>query len=444
MTVEKEKNNKLITTNLFKNKDFDLLFMGGLVSRVGSAIHLVALTWFILELTGSGSATGIILLLSTLPGVIISPFSGTLADRVNRKFLIVGMDYLRGFVAIWLSWTVMTGRVDFIHLGFATVLLSLGKAFFNPALSATLPNIVSDDNLQQANSIEHFSQNFAKVIGAAIGGVLIGIFGPGIVFFINGISFLISATSEIFITVPPISTDEKQDKQDLTLLNDIKFGIKYLYQHKNIFYLFSVVIVLNFLGSGLLMVALPYTFKEVLSVNSKLYGISQSIFPAGAFICSIFLSFLSEIKDYYKTFIINISLQTIFFISFGLPISPFFLGQYPIFKVYCILVIILFILGITNAVINIPLKVLLQRLIPDKLRGRIFGLLITFAQGLVPISMALTGFVIDFVPAYLIFIIAGALHLPLIYIISRISVLKNLNNKMGNNKTKEKRIIQSS
>ena len=429
-------------TKLFYNKDFDLLFIGGLVSRVGSAIHLVALTWFVLDITGSGSATGIILFLSTLPGVLISPFSGTIADRVSRKFLIVGMDFLRGIVVIWLSWTVMTGNVDFVHLAGATILLSLGKAFFNPALSATLPNIVQDSNLQQANSIEHFSQNFSKVIGAAIGGVLLGIYGAGGVFLINGISFIISAISEMFIDVPSIT---KKGEADISLIDDIKFGAKYLYKHKNIFYLFSVVIILNFLGAGLLMVALPYVFKEVLTVNSNLYGISQSIFPAGALICSIFLSFRSEIKNYYKVFIINISLQTLFFICFGLPISPLFLGNYSTFRIYSLLTLILLILGIANAVINIPLKVLLQRLIPDKLRGRIFGLLITFAQGLVPISMALTGFVLDYIPAYMLFIITGSLHLPLIYLISRIPVLKTLNNNIeGENDKYNSSLSQSS
>ena len=197
--VERSKEAKLL-----HNKDFILLFLGGFVSQIGSNIHYVAVTWFVLDTTGSGTATGIILFLTTLPGVLISPFSGVIADRVNRKFLIVSMDIVRGVIVLWLSWAVYTEIAGFIHLAVATVLVAVSSAFFNPAVSASRPSIVADKNLQQANSFNQFSMKFSAIIGAALGGLLIAIFNISGVFMINGISYLFSAFSEMFIDIPQV------------------------------------------------------------------------------------------------------------------------------------------------------------------------------------------------------------------------------------------------
>lgn len=84
--------------SIFYNRDFMLLFLGGLVSRIGSSIHYVAMIWLVLELTGRGSSAGLLLLLATLPGVLLGPLAGVMVDRWNRKFIIVGMDVVRGLV----------------------------------------------------------------------------------------------------------------------------------------------------------------------------------------------------------------------------------------------------------------------------------------------------------------------------------------------------------
>ncbi len=411
--------------SIFKNKDFLLLFTGGLISRMGNAIHLVALTWFVLELTGSGSTAGIIMLLSTLPGVLLGPFAGLLADRVSRKLLIIGMDFIRGILVIYLSWVIMIGTVGFSHLVVVTVLLSICGSFFNPAVTATLPNLVRDKNLHRANSMEHFSMNFTHVLGAAVGGLLIAALGIGAVFLINGISFILSAMSEFFIDIPPLKKAEA-GKDENTFLADLKFGIKYLYQEKTIFSLFSVAVLLNFICAGTMMVGLPYLFKEVLMVNSKLYGFAQAIFPAGALIGALVTNFLPEIKKFYRTFVIMCSIQGILFIFIGIPLFPSILAAYPGINIYLILLIFLLIAGIANAVINIPISVLLQRLIPDNLRGRVFGLLSSLSQGLVPLSMALVGFLLDYSPPYYLFIGTGVSTLVLVIIMTKISSLRKL------------------
>jgi len=413
---------RLTQGGLFKNKDFLLLFLGGFVSRVGNGVHHIALVWFILELTGSGTATGILMLLSTLPGVLVGPFSGLVADRVNRKILIVGNDVIRGLLVIWLGWTVYSGAAGFFHLASATVLIAISSSFFNPAVGATLPNLVSEENLQRANSMEHFSINFTQIIGAALGGILISLVGIAGVFFVNGVTFLVSAFSELFIDIPPV---EKEADTKVTFLADFKFGLKYLYGHKLIFTMFGIALFFNFLFNGLAAVGLPYIFKEILGLSSSQFGFAQSIFPAGAIVGSLIMSVL-VIKNYYRLLIGAVTVQSSLIVAMALPLLPPILSNFALSVIFFSFLGVLFLFGTINAVVNVPLNTLLQRLIPDNLRGRIFGLIGTMTQALTPISMALIGFLIDQVPVHYLFIGAGVGSLLLTLIASQLQALKEL------------------
>ena len=411
---------------LLKNKDFILLFLGGFVSRIGNGIHYIALVWFVLDITGSGSATGMILLLSTLPGVLIGPFSGVIADKFDRKKLIVYMDIIRGLIVLWLGYTVYIGTANFFHIGIATVLIAICTSFFNPAITASIPNIVHDKLLQKANSLNHFSMNFTQIIGAAVGGILIATFGIAGVFFINGISFLISAFSEIFITLPETKIEKELEKSP-TIINEIKFGLNFLWKKKELVSLFTIALFLNFVSTGLVILGLPFVFKELLEVNSQLYGYAQSVFPAGAVVGSIILSQIPEIRNYFKVLFYSLSSQSILLALIALPILPYFLMNTATMQIYYSLMVILFIVGILNAVVNVPISILLQRLIPDNLRGRITGLLSTMSQALVPISVALTGYLLDIVPVYTLFLGAGILSLGLSLYIAKIPAMQKLN-----------------
>ncbi len=413
---------------LLKNKDFILLFLGGFVSRIGNGIHYIALVWFVLDITGSGSATGLILLLSTLPGVVIGPFSGVIADKFDRKKLIIYMDILRGLVVLWLGYIVYIGTANFFHIGLATVLIAVFTSFFNPAVTASIPNLVDDKLLQKANSLNHFSMNFTQIIGAAVGGILIAVFGIAGVFFINGISFLISAFSEIFINIPEVKIEEELEKAP-TIINEIKFGFNFLWQKKELVSLFTVALFLNFVSTGLVVLGLPFVYKELLGVNSQLYGYAQSIFPAGAVIGSIILSQIPEIRNYFKVLFYSLSSQSMLMIIVAVPLLPYFLANASVMTIYYSLMLILFIVGILNAVVNVPISILLQRLIPDNLRGRINGLLSTMSQALVPISLALTGYLLDLVPVYTLFLGAGIASLGLSLYIAKIPAMQKLNYK---------------
>lgn len=391
--------------SLFKNTNFLLLFLGGIVSRIGSGIHHIGLVWYIMELSNSGLAVGTIMMLSTLPGVILGPFSGVLVDRFNRKQIIIWMDIIRGLIVLGMSLMIITGTMTYAYLILGTVLLSICRTLFDPAVSASIPNIVKNDHLNQANSLEHLSMNLTGVIGPAVGGVLIALWGVGGVFMINGISFLLSAFSEFFIKFPP--QEKNYESKKINFVLEMREGLSFLYQKKALFYLLFTCLLANFFYAGSSVVGLPLIVHNSLNGTAQDFGWIQAAWPVGAVLGGLILSRLSEFKKIFKTFVISLSVQTLFWALIGCISLPVIIATFGVDLLKYTIIGCLIIAGVCNAFVNVPIMVVLQRMVPDDKRGRIFSIIGTFSQGLVPVAIGLSGIVSDLVlPGYL-FIFAG-------------------------------------
>ncbi len=395
--------NKIKKESIFNNPNFLLLFIGGLVSRLGSGIHYIGLVWYILEMKGSGFAVGTVLMIATLPGVILGPFAGVLVDRYDRKKIIIWMDMIRGLIVLWMGFMISTHMMNYTYLILGTTLLGVCGAFFNPAVSASIPNIVKDKHLTQANSLEHLSMNVTGMAGPALGGVLIGLWGISGVFFINGISFLISAISEIFIQFPPLQRNNTNTQ--ITFFNDLKEGASFIYQQKALFRLMFACLFANFLYAGCSTVAIPLITRNILKVSAGEFGIFEAAWPIGAAVGGIILTFLPEFKKAFKVFLTSLSIQTIFYTSIGIITLPTIVSKLGVTIPKFSMIFFLILAGVFNAFINIPIFTIFQRKIPDTMRGRIFGLVGTVSQGLVPVSIGLTGIIADLInPSYLFFV----------------------------------------
>ena len=157
---------KTLGQRLFINRDFGLLFWGRLVSQVGDGIHYLALTWLVLDLTGSGTALGTLLLVSSLPMVLLAPFTGVLADLWDRKTIVVSMDVVRGLVILALGFIHKQGYLTMPILYGATVLSSLCGVLFGPAISAAVPGLVKKEELVRP-TLSTAVQGATQIIGLA-------------------------------------------------------------------------------------------------------------------------------------------------------------------------------------------------------------------------------------------------------------------------------------
>lgn len=194
------------------NRDFVLLWQGQLVSQLGSQAFMVAQVSWLMDNTASATLVGLVLTCSTLPGVLLGPLCGTLADRHSRKAIIVTTDLARGAAAIALAatialWPERTGLI-LVALFVVAVWSGVLGAAFNPAIIAAIPDLVPPARLQAANSLNQFSGQGATMLGQAIGGVAFRLLGAPLLFLADGVSYVLSGISEAFIRLP--SHDEAE------------------------------------------------------------------------------------------------------------------------------------------------------------------------------------------------------------------------------------------
>lgn len=398
---------------LFINRDYGLLFLGRLVSQIGDGIHYFALAWLVLDLTGSGTALGTLLMAGSLPGILLAPFTGVLADTLDRKTIIVSMDVLRGLVVLGLAVAQATDSLSLPLLYLATVVISLCSVLFSPAISASIPGLVKKEELVQANARDSLSMSATGILGPIVGALLLGSFGYTAVFLVNGCSFLLSALSETFIRFPKRVKAPLTQSPTKQFIADFKDGFVYLWANAGIRTLIIFAVFLNFLSSPLFGVVFPYFGKEVLQLSPQFYGYAQSSFPAGLLFGSLLVAYFTRLFGKRRLLCLGISAQGVLVASISILALPSIYNSISSSMILLALVPPILIMGIMNVQVNVPFQVMLQETVPDNYRGRVFGLLGSLVQMLVPVSMALYGVLIDLVPVFYFFIVCGTVSVSI-------------------------------
>lgn len=405
------KDKQSLMQRLFINRDFALLFWGRLVSQVGDGVHYLALTWLVLDLTGSGTALGTMLFMSSIPSVLLAPFTGVLADLWDRKTIVVAMDIVRGLIILSLAAIFKAGHLTMPILYVATVFSSLCGVLFGPAVSATLPGLVKKDELVKANSLNNLSRATTMIIGPVFGAFLLGTTGYFGVFLINGIAFILSAISEMFIRFPKVSKGEqKGTNQFFTSLKD---GFGYIWGQIGLRTLIFFAVALNFFSAPLLSVVLPYLGKEVFLLDANQYGTVQASLPLGFLVGTALIGLLTKKFRKEALLAFAIMLQGVIVLTMGPLALPVVYGSLSIPTILSTLAGSLFFIGILNTMVNVPFQVMLQETIPDNYRGRVFGLIDSMVQLLVPISMALSGPLVDSFSPTTLFVFSGLVSIVL-------------------------------
>lgn len=402
------KNRQTLGQRLFINRDYGLLFWGRLVSQVGDGVHYLALTWLVLDLTGSGTALGTMLFASSIPMVVLAPFTGVLADLWDRKTIVVSMDVLRGLILVGLALIHREGQLNMGILYAATILTSLCGVLFGPAISATIPGLVKKEELVKANSLNHFSRAATMILGPVLGAFLLGTTGYFGAFFINGIAFLLSALSETFIRFPEVVRDEVPlASPGSQFIRTFQEGFTYIWRSVGLRTLIFYATALNFLGAPLLNVVLPYFGKEVLLLEAKQYGTVQAALPVGFLVGTLLVGHLTKKFPKESLLTSGITMQGLVVGLLGFFAVPSVFGRAGIVETMAALSGSLLLIGVMNTLVNVPFQVMLQETVPDGYRGRVYGLLDSIGQMLVPLSLAFSGVLVDTFSTASIFIVCG-------------------------------------
>ncbi|HEY0511729.1 MAG TPA: MFS transporter [Thermoanaerobaculia bacterium] len=373
------------------NRNFALLWAGQSVSQLGNQIFSLAVSFWVMEKTGSASLMGLLMMASTLPGVLLSPFGGTFADRHSRIRILIACDLIggTGLLALTAVAFLAPGRVDLLMgLLFAVaVLLGVNSSFFMPAISACIPDLVPREKLAAANSLTQFSVQAAVFIGQAAGGVLYRLIGAPLLFLADGVSFLVSAASSAFIRLPERTRERvpgKTARESLQeFLRETREGFRYVWAAKGLRSFLISVSMINLLIMPV-VVLLPFYVRLYLGKDAAWFGFLMaaiSVGTVGGFVLAGALALRGRARA--VGILAALILLPAAFGTFGFLRSPAAALAGAVLA------------GAALGFINVQFATMAQSSTPPELRGRVMGLIGTMAGGLTPIGMALGGFAGD-------------------------------------------------
>lgn len=266
-----------------RRADFLLLVSGQMVSVFGSSLHLVVVILFLKELTGQAFALGIFQFTAYLPVILLSPLGGVAADGYAAKRILVAADLLRGAAMLAMGLLLRQELLSYGLLLAGTFIVSLGTAFFQPAVHALFPAIVERGFIRRGNSIRGATLLGANFAGTSLGGLAFALLGPTAVFLINGGSFIVSAAEEGFIRAP--ADPERAPAQSIpSLLRGVRERLRetagYLQRDRGAL---SAILTYGMIHAVYppVVLALPFFLEEELGMGSVPYGYAMALLLAG-------------------------------------------------------------------------------------------------------------------------------------------------------------------
>lgn len=371
------------------NKDFLLLWQGQFVSRLGNQAFNIALVLWIVQNTGSATLMGLLLMVSSIPALILAPIGGAFADRYPRKKIIIACDLISGIVVLALTALLFlrpdATEVILVGIFITAICLAVSGSFFGPAIGASVPDLVPKERIAVANSLGQFSIQLSLFIGQGFGATLFRILGAPLMFLFNGLSFLFSAFSELFIRIPQSIPERSSRWQDRfgEFRRDLAEGLRYVWGTTGLKGLVLISAVGNFFTAPILLL-LPFYVTEYLGVREDWYGFLLAAFGVGALLGFLVIGLMppsGRVRLRAMLLVMFVDAST-----YGLLVlAP---GPWPALALAVLS-------GATGGFLTVNITTLVQLTTPSEIRGRIFGLLATISGSITPIAMGLSGVVAD-------------------------------------------------
>ncbi len=392
----------MIVFRAFTYRPFALLWSGQVISRLGDSLFTIALAWWVLQKTGSATAMGIVLICSTVPMLLFILFGGVAVDRLPRMRLMLISDLLSGCVVLLIAFLAFQQRLELWQIFVMSAFFGVVEAFFSPAYTALVPELVPADLLPSANSLRSISIQAAQFIGPAIAAAIITLGGTSLAFAIDGISFFLSAAC--LIALPRIETMRQSEEKEAGILQDLRTGINSVLHSPWLWVTLVVACVSTLFLSGPYEAALPLLVKERFGTQVGIYALLTSLSALGS-VCAAF--WLGHFKRLRRRGLLTYgawALSGLMLVAMGLPIGV--VG----------VCIAFFIQGAAFSTLGLSWMNTLQdpAFVSPELLGRVASIDLFVSTGLLPVGLGLAGIAADRLGAPTIFILFGAIATGLI------------------------------
>ena len=384
------------------NKDFILLLQGNAVSTIGDLMYSVAIGYWVYQETGSSGLMGIMSSISMFVTMFLSPFSGSIVDKCNRKWVIVGMDILQGVLMLGVGVLAYMDVLSVTGVLIAAFLAALGSVFYSPAVSTLMIDIIPHKDMVQGQSIFSGINSLINLVGTAFSGAMVAFFGVPLIVVINGISNLYSALSELFIHVPR-TVQQGEQVTVKGVLRDSRNAMGTIFSNRFLCLFVPCALILNLLGAGPLSLTLPFCMEKGFTVD--MYGYLISVYTGASLLCVLILGTVKfSPKARFWIMAIGFSSSVLFFALAYL--STQFLPM-------CILT---FLAGFSNCAGNAVFNASLMLALPEENRSAILGFIQSASVGGTALSAVIYGLLGEVFPLYLVFVAGNVLSLiPMLY-----------------------------
>jgi MFS family permease len=343
------------------NRNLQLLFGGQVVSTFGDWLYVLALGIIAYEITGTATVVAVLTFARLLPYAVLLPFSGILADRGNRKVLMISADLGRSVCMFGL---LFAGTEGTLWIAYPLVFVATAfSSLFKPAMSSVLPGLVGDEErLGEANGIWAQMDSVSFVLGPALGGLLALLGAPELAFVINGATFLISAATLLFVHIPPREAPVPAEGDEEGWLSETLAGFRFLFRENDgVLAALTVAFVgLTFTGGGIWTLILVLS-DEAFGLGTEGSGFLNSAYGAGGILGGLAAGYLASKIRLGPAVMWSTAATSVVFLFLG--ITP--AGVLPF--------VILFAVGVLDIMVDVNGTTIIQTGTPEGLLGRVFG-----------------------------------------------------------------------
>jgi len=368
------------------NRNFRLLFFGQAISQLGDWFNAVAVYALLLDLTGSATAVAWMMIVQYLPIALVGPAAGVVVDRVNRRKLMIAADLVRGVLILGL---LLVRRADQVWIAYVVMACTMAASgFFEPARTATIPNVTTKEELLPANAVSSATWSAMLAIGASIGGIATAVFGRNVAFVMNAASFFCSAffIARTQYDATPPRRDTRHGFLEIAGVTDLVEGIRYVRHHAHVAALMCVKAGWGLAGGVLLLLTVFGQRVFPVGVGAAAgIGVLYGARGIGAAIGPISLRWLlgHDARVLRRTIGPAFFMIGVFYI--GLGIAP----TLPL-AALCVLLA-----HFGGSVLWVFSTVLLQMEVPDRFRGRVFAAELALVTLVTSLSSYWTAFGLD-------------------------------------------------
>lgn len=360
-------------------KKFLMIWSGELISSIGSGMTAFALSVYVYQTTGSATYVSLITLLAYLPTVLLSPLGGVLADRYDRRLLMIIGDLFSGLGLAYVLWNIQTGSDSMLPICIGVAFNAVFVALLEPSFRATITELLTEEEYARASGMVQIAGNAKFLISPALAGILLAVADIRLILLIDIGTFLITVTT-VAIVRKSVGKAVKTERQSIG--REMRLGFAEINKSKGI----RILIILMSFVCFFVGILQTLTSPMVLAVsNAETVGIMESLCAVGMLLGSVFIGILGIKKNFSTVLCVAGILSGIFIALTGVNKSIFVTGAG----------IFLFFLALPF--MNTSADVLIRKNIPNELQGRVWGIISLLSQTGTVLAYALSGVLADFV-----------------------------------------------